>query len=311
MMTTPPANLNCILLNACGAAYNIAPGTCTYTPDTIYSPHVPYAQSPQTACGGEGLINAATVGQCPFGIVVAFRGTLPPSLNDPDSWLDWLQNFFALPFSNPSGPNRVPGQVHSGFFNATVSIIHKVQELILALNPGPDNPVFITGHSKGGALASIGAYILSQDSEVPSVQPLITFASPRPGDPGFRNGFEQVLSQTRYENFDDIVPLLPPSLDFIQRLGGHLPKVLMTERQRRLSRMLESAKDWNYVPVGTMLFITRTFQVISNESVDQQTLDVVTEFVADLLQQNFSSFGRAHSLLPGNGYNSGVCGPAS
>jgi hypothetical protein len=73
--------------------------------------------------------------------------------------------------------------------------------------------------------------------------------------------------------------------------------------------MLESAKDWNYVSVGTMLFITNTFQVISNESVNQQTLDVVAEFVEDLVQHNFSSFGRAHSLLPGNGYNSGVCGP--
>jgi len=310
--TPPPANLNCILLNASGAAYNIAPGTCTYAPDTIYAPHVPYAQNPQTACGGEGFINAATVGQCPFGIVVAFRGTLPPSLNDPDSWLDWLQNFFAVPVSNPDGPNRIPGQVHSGFFNATISIIQKVRDLVTACNPGPENPVFITGHSKGGALASIGAYILSQnDPVVPSVQPLITFASARPGDPGFRNGFEQVLSQTRYENFDDIVPLLPPSLDFISRLEGRLPPLLITDRLRRLKHMMDSARNWDYVPVGTMLFITRTFQVIANESVDQQTLDVVLEFADDLVHQNFSSFARAHSLLPGNGYNSGVCGSAS
>jgi hypothetical protein len=179
--TPPPTNLNCILLNACGAAYNIPPFTCTYTPDTIYSPNVPYAGNPQTACGGEGLINAATVGQCSFGIIVAFRGTLPPSLNDPDSWLDWLQNFFAVPVSNPSGPNQVPGQVHSGFFNATTSIIHQVRDLVMGFNPGPNNPVFVTGHSKGGALASIGSYILSQDFKVPNIQPLVTFASPGRG----------------------------------------------------------------------------------------------------------------------------------
>jgi triacylglycerol lipase len=315
MATPPPANLNCILLNACGAAYNIAPGTCTYTADTIYSPNVPYAQDPQTACGGEGLINAATVGQCPFGIVVAFRGTLPPSLNDPDSWLDWLQNFFAVPMSNPTGPNRVPGQVHSGFFNATTSILHQVQTLVTACNPGPDNPVFVTGHSKGGALASIGGYILSQDLNVPNVQPLFTFASAKPGDAAFRDGFQQVLSQTRYENFDDIVPLLPPSLDFIQRMEAEpgLRAMQLTSTGRRLAQLLESAKDWNYVPVGTMLFITSSFQVISNETVEQQTLDVVEEFVKDILQRNFSSFGRAHSLLPasrmpGTGYNTGVCG---
>jgi hypothetical protein len=85
----------------------------------------------------------------------------------------------------------------------------------------------------------------------------------------------------------------------------------LTPTGRKLARMLDSAKDWNYVPVGkTMLFITSTFQVISNESVDQQTLDVVGEFVTDILQRDFSSFGNAHSLLPGKGYNSGVCGPS-
>jgi Lipase (class 3) len=305
----PPANLNCVLLNACGAAYNIAPGTCTYTADQTYSPNVPYTQGPQTACGGEGMINAATVGQCPFGIVLAFRGTLPPSLSDPDSWLDWLQNFFAVPVSCPTGPNEVPGQVHSGFFNATTSIVQKLSTLISGYNPGPDNPVFITGHSKGGAMASIGAYILSQNFKVPNVQPLVTFASARPGDAGFQTGFQSVLKQTRYENFKDIVPLLPPSLDFVQGILSH-PEILITDAGRRLSHLLNSAKDWNYVPVGTMLFITSTFQVISNESLAQQTLDVVAEFVEDLVKHDFSSFGDAHTLLPGYGYNSGVCGPA-
>jgi hypothetical protein len=308
MSTPPPANLNCVLLNACGAAYNIAPGTCTYVSKPSYSPNVPYTQGPQTACGGEGLINAVTVGQCPFGIVVAFRGTLPPSLNDPDSWLDWLQNFFAVPASSP----MVPGQVHSGFFNATTSVIQKVHTLVSGYNPGPENPVFVTGHSKGGAMASIAGYILSQDLKVPNVQPLVTFASPRPGDVGFQTGFQKVLSQTRYENFKDIVPLLPPSLDFSQRLASHagLKVIELTPVGRRLAHMLDSAKDWNYVPVGKMLFVTSTFQVIDNESVAQQTLDVVEEFVEDLVQRNFSSFAKAHSLLRGDGYNSGVCGPA-
>src|SRR5271169_6445323 len=172
-MSIVPSNLNCVLLNACGAAYNVKPGTNVYAPDTIYSPNVPYAADPQVAFGGEGFINVATVGKCPFGIVVAFRGTLPPSKTDPDSWLDWLQNLLVGPMSNPTGPNKIPGQVHSGFFNATTSIIQKVQSLISSCNPGPDNPVFVTGHSKGGALASIGAYILSQDLGVPNVQPVV------------------------------------------------------------------------------------------------------------------------------------------
>src|SRR5271165_395521 len=199
-MSTAPSNLNCILLNACGAAYNVKPGTNVYAPDTIYSPNVPYTAQPQVAFGGEGFINIATVGKSPFGIVVAFRGTLPPSKTDPDSWLDWLQNFLVGPISSPSGPNQIPGQVHSGFFNATTLIIQQVHDLVVALDPAGDTPVFVTGHSKGGAMATIGAYLLSQNRGVPKVQPVITIASPRPGDVSFQKGFEAVMSQTRYEN---------------------------------------------------------------------------------------------------------------
>jgi hypothetical protein len=306
-MTAIPANLNCILLNACGAAYNVKPGTNVYSPDTVYSPHVPYSQSPNVAAGGEGFINIATVGQCPFGIIVAFRGTLPPSKTDPDSWLDWLQDFFAVPASSPSGPNRMPGQVHSGFFNATASIIHQVETLVEECQPGPTNPVFVTGHSKGGAMASMGAYILSQNLGVPDVQPLFTFASPRPGDVAFQKGFESVLTQTRFENYRDLVPLVPPPLDFIGRVSK-IPALLLTAAGRRLQHMLESAKDWNYVPVGNMLFVTQDFKVIANEDLTAQSLDVAAEFVENFVKQNFSSFGDAHTLRPGNGYNNGICG---
>jgi hypothetical protein len=45
--------------------------------------------------------------------------------------------------------------------------------------------------------------------------------------------------------------------------------------------------------------------------VEAQIWDVVKEFGEDLWAEDFSSFANAHSLLPGNGYNSGVCGPAS
>ena len=306
-MSTAPSHLNCILLNACGAAYNIAPNTCTYTPDTTYSPNVPYTADPQTACGGDGKINAATVGQCPFGVVVAFRGTLRPSATDPNSWLDWLQNFFEIPASIPSGPNRVPGQVHSGFFNAAASLIQDVYNLVTALNPGPDNPVFVTGHSKGGAMASIAAYILSQNRGVPNVQPVVTFASPRPGDTAFRDGFEAVLSQTRFENFDDVVPLVPPSIEFIEPMLNN-PLLMASDPKGKLRHMLQSAEDWNYVPVGNMLFITEDFQVIDDEDVTAQQLAVVTEFVIDLtVRKDFVSFVDAHVLDTNNGYYRGIC----
>jgi hypothetical protein len=301
-----PPDLPCILLNASGAAYNIGPGTCAYVADAIYAPHVPYQEPPRTACGGSNLINAATVGQCPFGVVVAFRGTLPPSEKDPDSLLDWLQDFFAEPTTCTSGPNRVPGRVHSGFHEATTSIIEPIQSLVAAYRPGPANPVYVTGHSKGGAMASLGAYILSQNLGVPVASPVITFGSPKPGDINFAGGFQRVLGQTRFENDRDIVPLLPPATVFIDLVVAILRLIPVVGG--RLATLFQSAESWNYLPVGAMQFITSAFQVISNESVEAQAWEVAKEFGEDAWAENFSSFGAAHSLLPGHGYNSGVCG---
>ena len=305
-MPSVPGDLNCVLLNACGAAYNIAPGTCTYIADGVFAPRVPYQGAPKAACGGSNLINAATVGQCPFGIVVAFRGTLPPAESDPDSLLDWLQDFFAEPTTCTTGPTRVPGQVHSGFFEATTSIIAEIQTLVSGYQPSAANPVYVTGHSKGGAMASIGAYILSQNLGLPVAQPVVTFASPKPGDINFASGLQKILGQTRFENDRDIVPLLPPPTVFIDLLVAIVN--LIPTVGSRLAALFRTAENWNYFPVGTMQFITSAFQVIPNETIEAQTWDVAKEFGEDAWAEDFSSFGAAHSLLPGDGYNSGVCG---
>src|SRR5215472_10246360 len=144
-----PTNLNWILLNACGAAYNVAPNTCTFKPDQTYCPNVPYAQNPGVACGGNKDIDVVTVGQANFaagqnGIIVACRGTLPPALNDPASVYDWIQNFFAEPTSSARGPFKLPGEVHSVFFDATTAVADQVVSLVKGFNPGPNNPVYVT-----------------------------------------------------------------------------------------------------------------------------------------------------------------------
>ena len=308
-MSTTPTNLNWILLNACGAAYDVAPDTGTYTPDKVYSPNVPYVQNPSVAYGGQDDIDVATVGQVNFGqnqngIVVACRGTLPPSESDPASLYDWIQDFFAAPTTSTSGPYAVPGQVHSGFFDATTTIADQVASLVKGFNPGPDNPVYVTGHSKGGGVASILAYILSQNMGIPNVQPLVTFASPKPGDTAFQAGFQSVLSQTRFENYDDIVPLLPPSASFISLVVSVLKLIPYVGQE--LAELFEKAQSWNYAAVGSQEFVNSSFQLVPNYPVELQTMDVVWEFGKDLYNENFASFAAAHSLAPGSGYNNAL-----
>jgi hypothetical protein len=102
--------LNCTLLGASGAAYDIDPVTGKYTPDPIFSKAVSYSSQP-TAISADN-INACLVGQTGIGIIVAFRGTLPT--NDPDGWRDWLQDLFVQPMPYKG----LPGMVHSGFLQA-------------------------------------------------------------------------------------------------------------------------------------------------------------------------------------------------
>jgi hypothetical protein len=146
--------LNCTLLCASGAAYDIDPTSGTYTPDSIFSPAVNYSPDPTPISADK--INACLVGQTTSGIIVAFRGTLPPK--EPDSYLDWLQDLFAEPVAYQG----LPGKVHDGFLKAVNSILPAVIDAVNALNPSTKNPVYVTGHSKGGGMAPIAAYLMQR-----------------------------------------------------------------------------------------------------------------------------------------------------
>ena len=297
MQPALPANLNYRLLCASGCAYDIAPGACAYTPDLVFSPSVSYTSAPQSICSGIDSLNACLVGENADGIIVAFRGTLPLSVKDPESLLDWLQDFFDVPKAAPN----VPGEVHSGFYDATMSIITGVAAAVQNLNPGPAKKIFVTGHSLGGAMASIGAYILSQTYHCP-IQQVVTFASPRPGDFAFQTGYEAVINNhVRYENYQDLVPLLPPSASFIDAAVAVL--ALLPHIGNDLARLFKSAEGWNYVPVGSQQFIEADkHTIVSNEPVGSQTWDVVKEFGEDVRELDFSSFAAAHTISPGGGY---------
>ncbi len=289
---------------ACGCAYYIQTSDGQYNPppSNPFTGTVNFSGTP-TAIQSQDQLNACLVGQNADGIIVAFRGTLPPDLDDPDSVLDWLQDFFAAPTTG----SNVPGKVHSGFYQAVMSILTDVNNAVQTLLTGSETPppVYVTGHSKGGAMASISAYVLSQSYQVP-IQQVVTFASPKPGDGDFQTGYESVIgNQVRYENYGDIVPLLPPSDTFIALMVALL--ALIPDVGQDLANLFKSAEGWDYQAVGSEEFITENFDVISNESWAAQTLAVFLELGEDLLELNFSSLGDAHSLQCGYGYMSGTC----
>lgn len=304
-----PSTLDCRLLCACACAYDITPGTNSYNPtpaNELYRNTVAFTSALATSCGGIDQIDACLIGQNADGIIVAFRGTLPPSLQDSASLFDWLNDFFAIPTSGQAGVGKVPGLVHSGFYDATLNVISGVGAAVRALNPSGTSPVYVTGHSKGGAMASLGAWMLSQNMGIP-VTKVVTFASPKTGDVAFQLAYQPKLTQVRYENYQDIVPLVPPSAVFV----GWANKLdLIPGAPKDVLALFQEAQQWGYEPVGQLQFIQSAalgYQIISDEPIAKQIWDVVTELGDDIWHANFDSFVQAHILSCKLGYMSGAC----
>ena len=182
-MSPPSVTLCCRLLCACGCAYYIdRQGRYQPLPGNRYGPVVAYLTPPTPISGGYDRIDACLVGENADGVIVAFRGTLPPSWQSWPSVLDWLQDLLCEPESRPN----VPGMVHTGFYDATSAIIAAVAAAVKRLNPTGTKPVYVTGHSLGGAMASIGACIMQAAPYDIEIAQVVTFASPKPGDGAFQ-----------------------------------------------------------------------------------------------------------------------------
>jgi Lipase (class 3) len=292
---------NCIFACACATSYGINPVTGLYVPVEPFSATVNFTDGPTVISSTDSdRINACLVGQNANGIIVAFRGTIPPG--DPDSIPDWLEDFFDI----PTTCGALPGQVHSGFCHDIHTLIEPVIAAVQSFNPAPGKPVYVTGHSKGGALASLGAYLMTV-AGIP-VKQVVTFASPRTGDAAFKAGYQKLIpNQIRYENYGDIVPLLPTSQAFIPALAAILAKIpnIGTE----LATIVAEAEGWDYEPVGAEYFIESAadgYKINTGES----ELDQVGDFFWNLAGHNFdivAAVGDAHSISCRFGYMSGTC----
>jgi hypothetical protein len=302
-MSPTPIPLNCTLACACRTSYGIDPASGIYTPVSPFSDVVDFNSGPTAINGtGSNRINACLVGKNSNGIIVAFRGTIAPG--QPDSLPDWLDDFFDVPTTCGS----FPGLVHSGFCHDIQSIIEPIIAAVKALNPS-QNKVYVTGHSKGGALASLGAYLLTA-AGVP-VQQVVSFASPRTGDPDFQAGYQKVVpNQIRYENYGDIVPLVPPSAAVIPGLAAFVSRI--PDIGKDLAAVISKAAGWDYVAVGAEYFIESAkngYKIDTGES----ELDQLGDLFWNLAQSDFdivTAIANAHSISCGFGYMSGSCPPS-
>lgn len=136
--------------------------------------------------GTEGFV-ATTAGLT----VLAFRGT---ESNKPE---DLLADLFAI-----AGPGQGGGQVHQGFVRAYAPVREAIREELAKHGGG----LVITGHSLGAGLATLAA------ADHAARQPaLITFGSPRVGDPTFARVLAG-LPIRRFVDCCDVATRIPPEL---------------------------------------------------------------------------------------------------
>jgi hypothetical protein len=123
--------------------------------------------------------------------IVAFRGTesIGNALTDVEAALI-RQTIF-------------PGLVHYGFARAAEVVYPIVRTLLTAMDR--KLPIWVTGHSLGGAMATLVAHRLAHEGF--PVRAIYTYGSPRPGDRRFRDAYR--LPHYRFVNDNDLVPHLP------------------------------------------------------------------------------------------------------
>jgi pimeloyl-ACP methyl ester carboxylesterase len=140
-------------------------------------------------------------------IVVVFRGT--------ENELDWKTNVNAR-FVALQGGTRV----HTGFFQAYWPIRDVMFEIVKRVIKAKPRPVYITGHSLGGALALMATAEFANDEDATvrdCVAACYTFGCPRAGDASFDNYVKAPLY--RITNGVDLVPAVPPALLGYRHVG--------------------------------------------------------------------------------------------
>lgn len=147
-------------------------------------------------------------------IVLAFRGTEGPTTID--GLKDWLltdaMNLLIVP-TGRLGTDFIAASVgarfHQGFINALAEIWDGVYEATTEELKTSERPLWITGHSLGGALALLAGWLFTR--KFVSVHQIYTFGGPMIGNKDAVAAFDKNLKGKifRYVDPHDPVPQLP------------------------------------------------------------------------------------------------------
>jgi hypothetical protein len=170
--------------------------------------------------------------------VLAFRGTSRPGEEWDRAVVQWLTN---LNFSQVAVKER---RIHAGFVEA-VDLVWEHLHGPIRQAAATGSRLWLTGHSLGGALATLAAARLLAESICPTA--VYTFGAPRVGDEAFAHAYQPVLH--RVENGNDIVCHVPP------------PRGVMKALHPLVAGAMAGKLNWtvptnvSYTHVGRLTFI--------------------------------------------------------
>lgn len=169
-----------------------------------------------------------------LGLVLAFRGTEAMSIKDIKADCDAV-----------SEHSETGGRHHRGFHRSLKVVFNLIKK---ALKEYEDEPLILTGHSLGGALATLAARDLDHPGGLAACY---TFGAPRVGDEEWVSTLKTPLY--RLVNSADCVTMLPPGSETVSVLGWLvrlIPGVGPNARKALLSRF------GGYLHAGNMRFLT-------------------------------------------------------
>ena len=192
-------------------------------------------------------------------LYVVFRGTMTPA--------EWITNLQFKPGYEPFLSDEQLGRAHRGFHKIytradlghkpwdpaddIVSIKDTIEHYIMGCSS--EAQVYTTGHSLGGALATLATLHINRIGHCSKSPILYAFANPRAGDLAFSNMFDG-LECFRIANSEDIVPTVPfASVDLASTSNDTASKSLSKTPSSAFSGMLP---DLDYHHIGIPVYFT-------------------------------------------------------
>lgn len=229
-------------------------------------------------CGGtQGFIARRQSEDHPM-LVLAFRGT-EAGFDHIDEAIKDIKADLRVNLINFEGDEKI----HKGFYDAFKLVEDEVKA---DLEKYSKEPLYITEHSLGGALAVVATRFLGSDSH----GACYTFGGPRIGNQHLANKIKTPIY--RLVNSTDIVPRMPP--EFLIRGGAALLRWIPLPYCSDLANFLQENLR-GYVHHGDMRYLTHVAAGTNNDFADIRLISnpSIFERLGKWIPRMFHTWGKA------------------